>query len=226
MPKLMNLKGKRYGKLVVLERAPNGSGGMTRWMCLCDCGNKKEVMAKHLKSGAISDCGCERSKRMTQRNLKHGDSGTKLYNTWCHMRSRCNNPNGIDYPDYGGRGIRVCDEWENSYEAFREWALKSGYQETKKISIDRINVNGDYEPENCRWVDDYTQANNKRDNHYIEYHGERMTLAEAVRKSKTVRYDTAKARIYKGWNPEEAIDTPLTTRRNKHGNRKNQNSDR
>lgn len=211
MPQFVDLKGCRFGRLLVLERAENASDNATRFLCQCDCGNRKIIRAKHLKSGAIQDCGCGKSKRMAARNLKHGGSGTRLYNIWIKMRDRCHNPNSADWHDYGGRGISVCATWDLSFDTFREWAMKNGYDESK--SIDRIDVNAGYFPDNCRWASASVQANNKRNNHYIIYHGEQITLADAAKNS-PVPYGTIKRRIaYYGWNADDAVDTPIGGKR-------------
>lgn len=207
MPKFIDLSGQRFGKLVVLERAENSNDGTTRFLCQCDCGNIKIIRSKHLKSGAIRDCGCEKSKRTRIKNLTHGGSGTRLYNIWIKMRDRCKNPHSADWYDYGGRGITVYDKWDSSFEAFRKWSENNGYDDEK--SIDRIDVNAGYYPDNCRWVSMRVQANNKRNNHMVCYHGKEMSLADAARLS-SVPYSTIKRRItVYGWSTEKAIETPI-----------------
>lgn len=208
MPKFEDLTGRRFGKLTVLYRVTDGKGHNTRWQCVCDCGREHSVHAGHLKNGSIKDCGCEKSRRTTLRNLKHGDSRTRLYNIWIKMRDRCNNPRNKDYELYGGRGIKVCTDWENSYPSFKEWALSNGY--TDELSIDRIEVNKGYEPENCRWASNIVQANNKRDNRRYEYRGKLITIREASTMS-GLQYSTIKARLKYGWSMEKAINTPLDT---------------
>ena len=207
MPKYIELTGQRFGKLVVLKRVENAKDGATRFLCQCDCGNTKVIRSKHLKSGAISDCGCEKSQRTRNNNLKHGGSGTRLYNIWIKMRDRCKNPHSADWADYGGRGITVCDKWDSSFESFRKWAESAGYEKGK--SIDRIDVNSGYYPDNCRWVSTQIQANNKRNNHIVSYHGKKMSLADVARLS-TVPYGTIKRRIcVYGWSVEEAVEVPV-----------------
>ncbi len=207
MPKFIDLSGQRFGKLVVLERVENSNDGATRFLCQCDCGNIKIIRSKHLKSGAIRDCGCEKSKRTRIKNLTHGGSGTRLYNIWIKMRDRCQNPHSADWYDYGGRGITVYDKWDSSFEAFRKWSENNGYDDGK--SIDRIDVNAGYYPDNCRWVSMRVQANNKRNNHMVCYRGKEMSLADAARLS-SVPYSTIKRRItVYGWSAEKAIETPI-----------------
>lgn len=205
MPAFIDLSNRKFGMLKVIERVENGKDGATRYLCECKCGKRKIIRSKHLKSGAIQDCGCMKSARTSERNFKHGDCRARLYNIWIKMRNRCSNPKCKDWNSYGGRGIKVCSEWQESYFAFRDWAYANGYDESK--SIDRIDVNNGYSPENCRWADDIAQANNKRSNHVITYQGEKMSLADAARLA-AVPYDTLKRRISCGWDVEKAVDTP------------------
>lgn len=200
---ICDLSGKRFGRLTVIERSSRKSG--TYWSCVCDCGNKKEVLASHLIKGGIRSCGCLRKEVTGEKKSVHNESKTRLYKIWKNMRERCNNPHNHAYRNYGGRGIKVCDEWnrEHGYIAFRDWALQNGYKE--ELSIDRINVNGMYEPSNCRWVTLREQANNTRCNVLIEYKGETHTLAEWA-KILGIKYQTLHRRIrYCGWDVEKAF---------------------
>lgn len=164
MSKLIDLSNKRFGRLVVIRRVDNSSGGETRWLCKCDCGNTKIVKGNHLREGATKSCGCLEAENRSKVNRTHGGANTRLYKVWLGIRKRCLNPNEPAFHNYGGRGITVCKEWSD-YSVFREWALKSGYDENAprgKCTIDRINVNGNYEPSNCRWVDMKIQRQNQR----------------------------------------------------------------
>lgn len=172
------LTGQRFGRLTVVKRAENSKNGGTRWLCQCDCGNMVCVHACSLKQGDTKSCGCLKSdcgsemiQHLIKKNLsfKHGDSKahnmSRLYYVWLAMKDRCRNPNNKNYKNYGGRGITVCDEWCGDYVAFRDWAMANGYEPDApygQCTIDRIDVNGNYEPSNCRWVSMAVQSKNKR----------------------------------------------------------------
>ena len=168
-----NLTGQRFGRLVVLEYAGKKESGKSyknMWLCQCDCGNTKAIAHGQLINGHTTSCGCYHKEKFGDLNRTHNLSGKcgRLYPLWKSIKYRCNNPHCKSYPDYGGRGIKMCDEWENDFVAFHDWALANGYKRIvgdsgrNKLSIDRIDVNGNYEPSNCRFVDDFVQANNKR----------------------------------------------------------------
>lgn len=157
MPKRMNLVGQKFNMLTVLEFY-DVQNGMSRWLCQCDCGKILPVYGRHLKSGNTMSCGCYHKAHNKEYNYKHGESGTRLYNIWGHMKSRCNNPNKKTYRWYGGKGIKVCDQWKD-FTNFREWALNNGYKEN--LTIDRIDSNKNYCPENCQWLT--MKENNDKD---------------------------------------------------------------
>jgi hypothetical protein len=203
-----NLLGKKYGRLKVIRE--NGRfNEMVCWDCVCDCGKTVNVPAYYLTSGQTQSCGCLQRERTSKANTIHGDSKRKaessLYRIYKHMIWRCENPNCKDYANYGGRGIKVCDEWKKSYLAFKEWALKNGYE--PHLTIDRIDVNGDYKPSNCRWITLTEQENNRRDNVFLVFDGVRKTASQWARE-----YGVKPSKIYyrkrKGWS-DDAIKNYL-----------------
>lgn len=207
MANYIDLTGKRFNNLTVIERAESTKNGRTRWLCKCDCGNETVVSSANLKTGAVKSCGCLRKKPA---NKTHGLSKTPLYRMWRSMIYRCENPNHKAYKTYGGRGITVCEEWHD-FTAFKKWV-----DETKpngNVTIDRINNNECYSPQNCRWADMATQANNRNSNLSISYNGETHNLMEW---SDILNFDYKRVhnRMHKlGWSFEKSIMTPVDDRK-------------
>lgn len=179
---LQDLTGDKFGRLTAVKLSEKRSGRKTFWDCVCECGSTKTVRTDSLKDGSVRSCGCLK-KEQDEINFKdtkfkptHGETKTHIYQTWLSMKQRCNDKNTNSYKYYGGRGITVCEEWENDYQSFKEWAFNNGYDET--LSIERLNVNGNYEPSNCAWITMEEQARNKRNTIWIEYNGMNKPLTE------------------------------------------------
>ena len=213
--------GARFNRLVVIGKSSinNGSQNLTIAQCKCDCGKDYSTRMSNLTSGRFVSCGCwkaeQASKRLKESNFKHGKADLKnnrLYRIWNAIKTRCYNDKTLSWKNYGGRGISMTLEWRNNFEVFEKWAVNNGYDAS--LSIDRIDVNGNYEPSNCRWVDEKTQSRNRRNNRQdtvkITAFGETQAIGNwledprcAVKSIATICY-----RIGSGWTPEDAISKP------------------
>lgn len=194
MGKFVDLTGQRFGSLIVIERAENTKNNKAQWLCRCDCGNLTVVQRANLKSGGTVSCGCKRK--------PHGKVHSRLYNIWRGIKQRCSNPNATGYKNYGGRGVAVCDEWLHNFQAFYDWSMQNGYAEN--LTIDRVNTDENYSPDNCRWVTQKVQQNNKRTNHYITFNGETHTIREWEDKLNLKR-GVVDSRLRRGKTIEEAL---------------------
>lgn len=210
-----DLTGQTFGHLVVLKRAETriGKGGhrRTMWLCRCSCGAEKEISSDALTSGNQISCGCVGAQHRKEATTKHGMADTPLYRVWNTIKSRCYNKNVRTYKYYGGRGIKMCDEWYNDFGAFRDWAFANGYQDGVRgaeQTIDRIDVDGDYTPDNCRIITQTEQMNNIRTNHRIEYNGESHTIAEWSRITGINQFKIRARMTELGWTAERALTTP------------------
>lgn len=210
----IDITGQRFSRLTVIRRV-EGVKGPALWLCVCDCGKETKAYGSDLRHGKKKSCGClnrERTLIQCSLNRTHGMQPYRLYYIWRSMKARVLNEKHKNYPDYGGRGITVCDEWLHSFEEFRDWALANGYRDD--LTIDRINTNGNYEPSNCRWATQKEQQNNRRSNHPITYNGETHTIkqwSEIIGMNKGTLGD----RIAHGWPIERALTEPIHQKRRK-----------
>lgn len=206
MGRLLDLTGQHFGKLTVIEFAGYAPNRKTLWRCKCGCGRETIVKTNALRNGETKSCGCLRTQASSETHRKHGMSETRLYRIWIGMKARCLNPNVPCFPNYGGRGITVCAEWTESFDPFRDWALANGYRDN--LTIDRIDVNGNYCPDNCRWVSMKTQCENRSNNNLLKLDGETQPVsvwAERIGVSADLLY----SRKRKGWTDERILKTPF-----------------
>lgn len=210
---MKDLTGQKFDLLTVVEFSHReSSNGRYRyyWKCKCECGKEVIRRADGLKDKGVKSCGCYREKILKQHNFKinnprksHGMTNTRLYKIYSKIKERCYYEKYPEYYLYGGRGIKMCDEWKEDFMNFYNWSMSYGYND--KLSIDRKDCNGNYEPSNCRWADDITQANNKRNNIKLTYNGETHTLPEWARKL-NLPYSTLADRRKKGKSVEEILN--------------------
>lgn len=178
---------RQFGRLTVIDfegthTTPCGTK-RKMWRCKCECGKETVVAENNLKNGSTKSCGCWKHEKLKEHNTVHGGANDRLYGIWKNMKRRCNSTKDSHYESYGGKGIQVCDEW-NDYANFKKWAYENGYDENAEFgdcTIDRIDNNGDYTPSNCRWVNRTAQANNTSKNRYVDFQGKRLTIAEFAR---------------------------------------------
>lgn len=207
MGKILDLTGKRFGHLVALRKTDAKTKKGVIWECICDCGKTHYVFASKLTSGHTSSCGCYAHIAVGDAHRKHGKRNTRLYNIWIKIKGRCNNPKNEAYENYGGRGIKIFHDWEIDFQSFYDWAIKNGYQDN--LSIDRIDNNKGYSPDNCRWATAKIQSRNKRNNRYITAGGETHILEDWA-KITGISKKTIHQRLKRGWSEEKSVMQGVT----------------
>jgi len=211
MKKVIDITGRKYARLFVLKQEYKNNRKVY-WRCKCDCGKEVIIAGERVKSGHTKSCGCLKLDFQANGGARktHGSSKTRLYAIWGGMIQRCYNPNKKKHKkDYQDRGITVCPEWHN-FEAFMDWALANGYSEN--LSIERIDNNKGYSPDNCKWADNKTQANNRRMCVNITFNGITQTIAQWAEEI-GMKYHVLYQRLLKGWDIESALLTPVGSRR-------------
>lgn len=206
MSKIKNETGNNYGRLHVVEYYGKNKRKSALWRCICKCGKESIVEGTLLRSGHTKSCGCLQSEITSKNNVKykttHGKRNTRLYKIWTGMKDRCLNVNSNNFKNYGARNINICKEWKDDYIQFHNWSISNGYKEG--LTIDRIDNDGDYEPNNCRWVSAEKQSRNKRDTIKIRYNNKEYCLAELSRVVE-IPESTLRYRYHKGYRGEKLI---------------------
>lgn len=199
--------GKRFGRLIIINKEDPGRKGESRYNCRCDCGNFKIIYQSQLKRGKTKSCGCLQRESSRKVRYIHGMSNSKLFNSWRGMIGRCNNPKNINYKNYGARQITICNEWA-TFNNFRIWAISHGYVEG--LTIERKDNNGNYCPENCTWATKERQCNNRRNNKIITFDNRSQTLSDWSKETKISR-NTITKRLKSGWPIFEALTIKVGT---------------
>ena len=209
MGKFIDLTGQRFGRLTVLDYLSGHRSDPGKWRCRCVCGTIVEIATYDLKRGHAKSCGCLQRELAKERHLLHGKTNTRLYYIWSSARQRTQNQNNQKYEDYGGRGIYMCEEW-NDFSAFEKWALANGYSDW--LTLDRIDVNGPYSPKNCRWANAKEQQRNRRNNVLLSLDNNIQCMSawaeETGISTKVIHW-----RLSHGWTVEDALTTPVKQRR-------------
>jgi hypothetical protein len=193
--KINDITDQKFTRLKALYVSGTNKDRHKIWHCICDCGNELDVSIDELVSENTKSCGCLRLDAIKEKCTIHGESGSRLYCIWSGMKNRCYSERNKHYKNYGGRGIKVCDEWKESYENFHIWAIQNNYHYS--LTIDRIDNNGNYEPSNCRWSTMKEQNNNRRSNVYFVYNGKKQTLTQWCEELK-LNYGVVNSKINRG----------------------------
>lgn len=213
--KIKDISGQKFGRLTVVALADRTlwrGEGKTAWVCRCDCGQEKILTGYSFTGGGVKSCGCLQRESATVRATKHGHrlkgKSSAAYSSWRSMMTRCENKNHHNYKNYGGRGITVCDRWKG-VNGFRNFLEDMGNPPSERHTIDRIDSNGDYTPQNCRWATPKQQQRNKRSNRFLEFNGQRKTLIEWAEITR-IHAGTISSRLKKGWSVERSLTTPVS----------------
>lgn len=204
----LELKDQKFGMLTVIKQSEKkfANSRSILWDCSCECGNTTIVSGSNLKRGNTKSCGCVTKERIKNINSSHNLSNTNLYKTWKGIKTRCYNTKINHYERYGGRGIKVYEEWKNDFNSFYNWSMTNGYSDG--LTIDRIDNNGNYGPNNCRWVDMKVQSNNTRTNRWVIYKEDTKTLAQWC-EYLGLNNNMVSARLHRGWSIEKTFETPV-----------------
>lgn len=198
---ILNLAGHRYGRLTVLKYA-HTLKGVSWWVCVCDCGNERTIRSNSLRTNNTTSCGCLQKEKHVELVTRHGFSKERLYRTWTDIKSRCFNPNTGYYSEYGGRGITMCVEWREDFVVFREWALNNGYEDD--LTIERLDVDGDYTPRNCTWIPMSAQGFNRRATRFVTFQDLKMTANE-FSKAFQINHRAVVRGVDRGWDADRII---------------------
>lgn len=201
---MKDITGQRFGSLVAVRQHGRDPWGQLLWLCSCDCGQDHVATGGNLRSGTTKSCGCRRVE-VGKAKRTHGGSRTRMYGIWASMIRRCEVQHDQEYENYGARGIRVCERWRLDYAA---WLSDMGSRPSPQHSIDRIDVNGHYEPSNCRWATTTEQARNKRSNVVITFNGETLCIADWSLRT-GIKATTLYKRVHAGWPVEAILGSPL-----------------
>ena len=201
-----DMTGQRFTRLLVLSRAPSDKNGNAKWNCLCDCGNTTVSSGFTLRNGEAKSCGCLTTDQLRERAPTHRMSKSPEYLSWAGMHQRCKNPHSKRWARYGKRGIKVCERWSS----FENFYSDMGSRPSLNYSLERINNDGDYEPENCKWATKSEQNRNHSANHMVTYRGQRVPLVTAIEMAGTgIERGTVQSRLGRGWTIEAALETPI-----------------